>query len=30
MALTINYGVAELEEDIETAKRLGLLDEDSQ
>jgi predicted HTH domain antitoxin len=26
----LNYGVAELEEDIETANRLGLLDEDSQ
>ncbi|MCD4842360.1 MAG: UPF0175 family protein [Methanosarcinales archaeon] len=28
--IPLNYGVAELEEDIETAKRLGLLDEDSQ
>lgn len=26
----LNYGVAELEEDIETASRLGLFDEDSQ
>ena len=26
----LNYGVAELEEDIETANRLGLFDEDSQ
>jgi len=26
----LNYGIAELEEDIETAKRIGLLDEDSQ
>ncbi|MDO9516675.1 MAG: UPF0175 family protein [Methanosarcinaceae archaeon] len=26
----LNYGVAELEEDIETAKRLGLFDEDRQ
>jgi len=26
----LNYGVAELEEDIETANRLGLFDEDRQ
>ncbi len=26
----LNYGVAELEEDIETAKRLGLFNEDRQ
>ena len=26
----LNYGIAELDEDIETAKKIGLLDEDSQ
>ena len=28
--IPLNYGVTDLEEDIKTAKRLGLLDEDSQ
>lgn len=28
--IPLNYGVAELEDDIETANRLGLLDENSQ
>jgi len=29
-SVPLNYGVTELKEDIETANRLGLLDEDSQ
>lgn len=28
--IPLNYGVAELEEDVETAKRLGILNEGSQ
>ncbi|MBE0524811.1 MAG: UPF0175 family protein [Methanosarcinales archaeon] len=28
--IPLNYGVTDLEEDIKTAKRFGLLDEDSQ